>query len=324
MPPTRRAVLLASLAAALPDGAGAQQSFPTRPVRLIVPYAAGGGTDITARMMAQHAAGATGHSFVVENRGGGASIPGTQAVAIAAPDGHTLGVVDLALVTNPGLYGARLPYDTERDFAAVGAVAGAPHVLLANPQAPVRDLAGLLAAARAKPGEIPFAHAGNGTANHLASVQLQVAGDVRFSLVGYRGAAPANAAVAAHEVPYGFSAVPSAKGQIEGGLLRALAVTGERRSAALPEVPTFAELGTPAMDTESVFGVIAPAGVPAEVLARLNRLLVRPAAKPALAARLTAMGYSVIAGSPEEYAGLIRREIDKWRALVARAGVKPD
>jgi tripartite-type tricarboxylate transporter receptor subunit TctC len=315
--------LLLTTALAVPTIARAQ-GFPNRTVRLIVPYAAGGGTDITARLMAQHAAGATGQSFVVENRGGGASIPGTQAVAMAAPDGHTLGVVDLALVTNPGLYGSRLPYDTERDFAAIGAVVGAPHVLLASPQAPARDLAGLLAAARARPGEIPFAHAGNGTANHLASVQLQIAAEIRFSLVGYRGAAPANAAVAAQEVPYGFSAIPSAKGQIEGGLLRALAVTGEHRSAALPEVPTFAELGMPAMDTQSVFGVIAPAGVPSEILARLNTLLVRPAAEPALAARLTAMGYSIIAGSAEDYASLIHSEIAKWRVLVERAGVKPE
>jgi tripartite-type tricarboxylate transporter receptor subunit TctC len=315
--------LLLTTALAVPTIARAQ-GFPNRTVRLIVPYAAGGGTDITARLMAQHAAGATGQSFVVENRGGGASIPGTQAVAMAAPDGHTLGMVDLALVTNPGLYGSRLPYDTERDFAAIGAVVGAPHVLLASPQAPARDLAGLLAAARARPGEIPFAHAGNGTANHLASVQLQIAAEIRFSLVGYRGAAPANAAVAAQEVPYGFSAIPSAKGQIEGGLLRALAVTGEHRSAALPEVPTFAELGMPAMDTQSVFGVIAPAGVPSEILARLNTLLVRPAAEPALAARLTAMGYSIIAGSAEDYASLIHSEIAKWRVLVERAGVKPE
>jgi tripartite-type tricarboxylate transporter receptor subunit TctC len=206
----RRRTLLATAATLLATPAGAQ-GFPARTVRLIVPYAAGGGTDITARLMAQHAADAAGQPFVVENRGGGASIPGTQAVAMAAPDGYTLGVVDLALVTNPGLYGDRLPYDTERAFAAVGAVVGAPHVLLASPRAPAADLAALLAAARERPGEIPFAHAGNGTANHLASVQLQIAGDVRFSLVGYRGAAPANAAVAANEVPYGFSAIPSAK-----------------------------------------------------------------------------------------------------------------
>lgn len=318
----RRRLLLAAVLT-VPAMARAQ-NFPSRTVRLIVPYAAGGGTDITARLMAQHAAGATGQSFVVENRGGGASIPGTQAVAMAAPDGHTLGVVDLALVTNPGLYGTRLPYDTERDFAAIGAVVSAPHVLLASPQAPARDLAELLAAARARPGEIAFAHAGNGTANHLASVQLQIASEIRFSLVGYRGAAPANAAVAAHEVPYGFSAIPSAKGQIEGGLLRALAVTGEHRSATLPDVPTFTELGMPAMDTQSVFGVIAPVDVPAEILARLNTLLVRPAAEPALAARLTAMGYRIIAGRPEDYASLVRREIAKWRVLVARDGVKPE
>ena len=246
----------------------------------------------------------------MENRGGGASIPGTQAVATAAPDGYTLGVMDLSLVTNPGLFGARLPYETERDFSAIGAVVAAPHVLLGSPGGAARSFADFLAAARARPGELAFAHAGNGTANHLASVQLQMAAGLRLSLVGYRGAAPANAAVAAGEVPF--------------GLLRALAVTGTRRSQALPDVPTFAELGLPQMDTESVFGVIAPAGVPAEVVQRLNALMVAPAGTAPIGPRMEAMGYTLMASTAEDYASLIRREISKWRGVVAAAGVQPE
>jgi len=317
----RRALLAAGLCA---PAIARAQGFPGRSVRVIVPYAPGGGTDITARIMAQHAATASGQSFAVENRGGGASIPGTQAVATAAPDGYTLGVMDLSLVTNPGLFGARLPYDTERDFSAIGAVVASPHVLLGSPGGTARSLADFLAAARARPGELAFAHAGNGTANHLASVQLQLAAGLRLSLVGYRGAAPANAAVAANEVPFGFSAIPSAKGQVEGGLLRALAVTGARRSPALPNVPTFAELGLPQMDTQSVFGVIAPAGGPAEIVARLNALMVAPAGAAPIGPRMQAMGYSLMASSAEDYASLIRREITKWRGVIATAGVQPE
>jgi tripartite-type tricarboxylate transporter receptor subunit TctC len=320
--PGRRAIL--AFAALLPTRGWAQQGFPARTVRVVVPYAPGGGTDIIARIVAQHAAAASGQSFAVENRGGGASIPGTQAVATATPDGYTIGVMDLALVTNPGLFGAQLPYDAGRDLTAIGAVAASPLVLLAHPGGGARSLDEFLARARAKPGELALAYAGNGSANHLAAVELQQAAGLRLSLVSYRGVGPANAAVAGGDVPFGISNIPAAKGQVEGGLLRPLAVTGARRSAAMPGVPTFAELGLPQVDTQNVFGVVAPAGVPAPLVQRLNALMVRPAAGAPIGPRLEDMGYSPMAGSAEDYAALIRTEIAKWGDVIRAAGVKPE
>src|SRR4051794_3313060 len=205
MPATRRALTATMLAAAMPAARGA--GFPAHTVRVVVPYAPGGGTDIVARIMAQHATAESGQSFAVENRSGGASVPGTQAVVSAAPDGHTIGMMDLSLVTNPGLFGSRLPYDTERDITAVGAVAATPPALLAHPSTGARALADFLAQSRAKPGALAFAHAGNGTASHLAAAQLQMAAGLRLSLVAYRGAGPAAAAMAAGETPFGFGAV---------------------------------------------------------------------------------------------------------------------
>jgi tripartite-type tricarboxylate transporter receptor subunit TctC len=318
----RRAIL--AFAALLPMAARAQPGFPTRTVRVVVPYAPGGGTDIIARIMAQHAAAASSQSFVVENRGGGASIPGTQAVATAAADGYTIGVMDVALVTNPGLFGAQLPYDAERDLAAIGAVAASPLVLLAHPGRGVRSLADFLAQARVKPGELALAYAGNGSANHLAAVELQQAAGLQLSLVSYRGVGPANMAVAGGDVPFGISNIPAAKGQVEGGLMQALAVTGARRSPAMPGVPTFAELGLPRVDTQNVFGIVAPAGVPAPLVQRLNELMVRPAGFAPAGPRLEELGYSPMAGSAEDYAALVRTEIARWSDIIRSAGVKPE
>ena len=321
----RRGFLGVAAAASAARAAGAQQAarpFPERTVRIVVPYAPGGGSDIVARLVAQRAAEASGQAFAVENRGGGASIPGTQAVAMAAPDGHTVGVVDIALVINPGLFPGRLPYDAERDLAAVGVLVRAPQVLAQHAALPPRGLREMLEEARARPGAVGLAHAGNGTANHLAAEQLQSAAGVRFALVGYRGAGPAATALVTGEVPYGLNAIPSAKGHIDGGRLRPVAVTS--RSAALPDTPTFAELGLPEVDTEPFFAVVAPAGVPGEIVARLNALLVAPVQEQALAARLEGLGYSLVAGTPGEFAALIRRDSARWRGVIERAGIRAD
>jgi tripartite-type tricarboxylate transporter receptor subunit TctC len=315
------AVAAASLGSTWPSAA---QTFPTRTVRMIVPYAPGGGTDIVARIMAQAAGEASGQSFVVENRGGGASIPGTQVVTTAAPDGYTVGFVDSALVTNPGLFGARLPYDTERDLAPVGLVAVAPLVLVAPQGTPTRSVRDVVALAKAQPGSIAIGHAGNGTAVHLAAAQFGLATDTRLLAVAYRGAGPMLTALLSGDIQLAFSAIPSAKPHLDSGRLRALAITAPQRATGLPETPTFTEAGWPGVDTLSLFGVVAPAATPPAVLDRLNALLVASARRPAVAARLGELGFAVQASSPEAFAGTIHSEIAKWRATIQQAGIVAD
>ena len=320
----RRAALTALPAIALAKSAHAQRGFPERTVRIIVPYGPGGSSDIVARMLAQRATEITGQSFVVENRGGGASIPGTQAVVTAPPDGYTVGTADNALVMNPALFRERLPFDTERDLAALGLAVTAPSLLLAHPSAPARTMAELLAEARARPGTVAISHGGIGTPSHLVAVQMQLATSLEFNLVGYRGGGPQLIGLVSGEVPYGLAAISSSFGQVQGGRLRPLAITSAERSALLPDVPTTVELGLPSVDLVGWWGFVMPAAVPAEIARRLHGVLIAPAREPTVRTRLEGLGYSVVAGSPEDYAARIRREIAQWREIVARTGLRPE
>ncbi|HYF09966.1 MAG TPA: tripartite tricarboxylate transporter substrate-binding protein [Acetobacteraceae bacterium] len=319
--PRRRTLLAVLPTAALATHARAQRGFPERPVRIIVPYGPGGSSDIVARLLAQRAAEITGQSFVVENRGGGASIPGTHAVATAAPDGHTIGTADNALGVNPALFRDRMPFDTERDIAALGLAVTAPLLLLAHPAAPARTLADLLAGARARPGSVAISHGGIGTPTHLAAIQLQLATGIEFNLVGYRGGGPQLTGMVTGEVPYGIVAISSASGHVQAGRLRAIGITSSARSALLPDVPTTAEAGLQAVDLVGWWGFIMPAGVPAEIVDRLHRVLIAPAREAALRTRLEGLGYAVVAGPPSDFAALIRREVAQWRDVVARVGI---
>ncbi|MBV1796717.1 tripartite tricarboxylate transporter substrate binding protein [Siccirubricoccus sp. G192] len=314
-------LLLASLLAT-PAPAQPTTGFPTRALRVIVPYPAGGASDIVARVMAQ--AAPEGISVVVENRGGGASIPGTQAVATAAPDGYTLGVIDTALVINPGLFGSRLPYDTERDLAPVGQIATTPLVFVLHPAVPATTLQEWLALARGQAGRVNLGHAGNGTAIHLANAQLLIAGGLDAVVAAYRGGGPLITALLGGEVQGGFLSIPAARPHVEARRLRALAVTAAGRSPSLPEVPGFAEAGLPGVDAMPLFGVVAPAGTPPAILARLHAILVQPARQPEVAARLRGLGYEVAASGPQEFAATIHAEIGKWREVISRAGIAPD
>lgn len=319
----RRRSLLAAAAFA-PVAARAQPAgFPARAVRIIVPYGPGGSSDIVARILARHASELSGQSFLVENRGGGASVPGTQAVATAAPDGYTIGTADNALVLNPALLKDRLPYDTERDIGALGLAVTAPVLLLAHPAAPARSATDVLAEATARPG-LGLSHGGIGTPTHLAVVQMQMASRRDFTAVGYRGGGPQLTGLVAGEVPYGFVALSSALPHVQAGRLRPLAVSGAARAPLLPQVPSMAEAGLPGVDVLGWWGFIAPSGLSGPVLDRLHALLLAPAREDPLKTRLEAQGYTVVAGQPADFAAQIRREIAHWRMVVEQAGIKAD
>jgi tripartite-type tricarboxylate transporter receptor subunit TctC len=321
----RRQILAtgAAFAAALAAPALAQ-TFPSRPVRIIVPYGAGGATDIVARIMAEHASREAGQSFIVENRGGGASIPGTQAVATSTPDGYTIGFIDTAIVINPGLFAARLPYDTERDLAPVGLVASAPLLFAAHPRFGAATLPEVVAFARANPDVLNIGHAGNGTAIHLASAQFLLAGAIRGALIAYRGGGPMLAGLLSHDVDVAFSSIPAVKPHVDGGRLRALGVTSPRPSPVMPDVPTFASAGLDAVDAQPFFGVVAPSGTPPEILDRLNTLLVAPARQAQVATRLAGIGYEVEATDRARFAAIIAEDTAKWRGVITRSGITAD
>ncbi|GGC52909.1 MFS transporter [Siccirubricoccus deserti] len=321
--PVRRRSLLAATAL-LPAVAAAQPAaeFPARSVRIIVPYGPGGSSDIVARILAQRATELSGQSFVVENRGGGAAIPGTQAVAAAPADGYTIGTADNALVVNPGLFRDRMPFDTERDLAPLGLAVTAPLLLLAHPTAPSQNLQAMLAEMRARPTGL--SHGGIGTPTHLATVEFQLATKLEPTVVGYRGGGPQLTGLVAGDVPYGFVAISSAMSHVQAGRLRPLALTGPTRSPTLPAVPTMAEAGLAGVDTVGWWGFIAPAGVPAPLRQRLHALLLAPAREPAIQARLEGLGYSVVASDAASYGAQIRREITQWRETAERVGLRPE
>ncbi|WP_165982190.1 Bug family tripartite tricarboxylate transporter substrate binding protein [Dankookia rubra] len=311
-------------ALALPWVASAQTAgFPSRSVRIVVPYGPGGSSDIVARLLAQHASELSGQGFLVENRGGGASVPGTQAVLSAPPDGYTVGTNDNALVVNPSLLKEKPPYDVERDVTALGLAVTSPGLLLAHPSGTARDMAELVAEATTRPG-LAVSHGGIGTPSHLAVVQMLLATGRDFTPVGYRGGGPQLTGLVAGDVPYGIAALSSSLGHVQSGRLRAIAVTGGARTPLLPEVPSMAEAGFPAVDVVGIWGFIAPASLPPEIAARLHDLLIAPAREAQLQAKLVAQGYAVVASSPADYAAQLRREVAQWRAIVARAVIVPE
>ena len=317
----RRHVLSGLALAALTRSASAQD-YPQRPVRVIVPYAPGGASDILARLIQPHLERALGQSFVVDNRGGGASQVGTQAIAIAAPDGYTIGVIDSAFVINPGLFAGKLPYDTKKDFAPVSLLAMSPLVLVVHPDVPAKTAEGLVALARAKPGEVTFASAGLGTAIHLAGEQFRQVAQIEINHIPYRGGGPSVIDLLAGKVNFTFSTIPAILEHIRGGRVRALGITGAR-SAHLPDVPTMAEAGLAGVDSAPLFGMVAPAAVPPAIVARLTEAAAGAVKSDALNARLTEIGYLPVGSTPAEFRARIETEIDKWTRIIQTANIKP-
>ena len=324
-PRMRRRGLLAAgaLLAALPRAAGAQ-AYPTHPVRLIVPYPPGGASDLTARLLAQELTVALGQSFVVENRGGAASITGTQAIATATADGSSLGVVDTAFLVNAGLFGSKLPYDTQRDFAPISLLVRAPLVLVVPTEVPWRSVAQLAEAAREKPDDISFGSAGNGTAVHMAGEQFRQAAGFSYLHVPYRGGGPLITDLLAARVRMAFGTVPAMAEHVRAGRLRALAVTGRERSPLLPEVPSMAEAGFPQVDAMLINALIGPAGLPDDIVGRLAEASRSVLGKPAVRGRLAELGFEPVGSTPQEVRQLFSAEIPRWEQIIRQGNIRPD
>ncbi len=324
----RRTVLRALSALSmvtLPFGLSAQTGYPSRPVRMVVPFPPGGPADVLARTLAPKLAEGLGQSVLIENRGGAGAAIGTKAVADAAPDGHTilLGTVSSHAI-NPILNPA-IGYNPMSDFAAVGPVAATPFALVAHPSLKVSNVAELVALAQARPGVLAAGSAGNGTSNHLALELFKTLARVDIVHIPYKGSAPALADVLSGQVPLMFDLVTTSTAQIRAGTLKALAVTSAERLANLPGVPTMIESGVAGFDVSAWFGLFAPAATPAAVVARLNAELARVLLQADVKERLAALGALALpAATPARFAGFVRDENQRWASVVKSSGMKID
>lgn len=310
--------LIACAAAILASHAGAQ-GYPTRAIRVLIPYPPGGGSDMLIRPIAARVSELVGQQLIMDNRPGGGSAIGTQIAARSAPDGYTALIVDLAFYANPALV-AKLPYDSLRDLAPVVNLASSASIMVVHPSLPARTLKDLIALAKARPGELHYSSGGNGTGSHLSGELLKLLSGINLVHVPYKGVAPALVDTLAGQIMVTFAGVNAVRGYVETGRLRALGITA--RKAAVPNVPTFAEAGLPTLDTTTHRGLLVPAGVPADIIARLNTEFNKALATPALRTRLDDLGYDATGGTAEEYGKLVRAEIAKWDAVIRKAGIR--
>jgi len=315
----RLALTLICIAALLAAGAGFAQDapYPTRPVRLIAPFAPGGPVDAVARVIAPKLSENFGQQFYVENHPGGSGNIGTALVAKAAPDGYTLLIISSTLVVNPSLF-AKLGFDTLTDLAPVSLIGVSPQVLLVNPSVPASNLKELVAWVKASPGKYSYAHAGLGTPGYLAGEMLKQAFGLDLVAVSFNGGGPAITATIGGHTPILFTSISTAAGHIRQGSVRAIAVSSAQRAPALPEVPTLAEAGAPGQESEIIVGVLAPGGTSPEIIAALHRELVRIVATPEVRGRLAALGFEPIASTPAEFAARIKSEIATWAKVIRR------
>ncbi len=314
---------LLSLVLVLLAGTASAQGYPARPVRVLVGFTPGGGTDIMARFLAPRLSEYLGQQFVVENRPGATTNVATEMVARAAPDGYTLLFTTSALAINASLY-KNLQYDALRDLTPVSVLAESPNLLVAGPGLEARSLGELIALARAKPGALNYSTAGAGTSQHLAGELFKLRTKTDIVHIPYKGTAPALAGVMGGEVQFSFANVPAILAHVRSGRLRALAVAGARRSELMPGVPTMKEAGVEGVEVPVWYGLLAPAGTPREVIAMLADASMKAARSPELKPRLVEQGTEPIGNTPEEFAKLLREEIAKYAEAVRISGAKPE
>ncbi|HEX2825910.1 MAG TPA: tripartite tricarboxylate transporter substrate binding protein [Burkholderiales bacterium] len=317
-----RKLAIAVLAAAL-CGTSHAQTYPSKPARVIVPFAPGGGTDILTRIMLPKLTEALKQQIVVDNRPGAGSQIGTDMVAKAPADGYTLLMVDTAFTTNPSLY-SKLPYDSAKDFAPVSLLASGPVIMIVHPSVPVRTVKELVALARAKPGALNFASGGPGSSTHLGVELLKYIAKIDLVHIPYKGTGPAVADVLGGQVTMMFAGISSVKQHVENGRLRAIAVTGAARSPAMPNVPTFGEAGMKEVDASSYWGALAPARTPNDIVTRVSATMAQVLKMPDVRDKLVELGFVPIGGTPAEYAALLASETDKWAKVIKAAKVKLD
>lgn len=305
-------------------GMAAAQPYPNKTIRLVTPYAPGGGTDIIARLLAQKLTESLGQSVVVENRTGGGGIVGTEVAAKAVPDGYTILMGTTGpLALNPSLY-PKLPYDVQRDFAPIMLIATAPHLLAVHPSVPARTVKELIAVAKANPGKLTFSSGGNGGSSHLSGEMFNMLAGVRMMHVPYRGTGPAAIAVVTGEVGLSFVDVLTTLPHVKSGRLQGLAVSGAKRSVVAPHLPTIMEAGLKGYESGVWYGVLAPARTPLEVIGRLNSELSKVIRDGGVSARLAAEGSEVVGGSPEQFSTYMKAELERWAKVVKAASVRID
>jgi len=309
-------------AAGAPSAQGAGD-YPNRPVKIVVPFAPAGPTDVVARIIAQKFTERLGKQFYVENMAGAGGNLGMGNVARAAPDGYTILFASSSIVVNPSLY-PKIPYDPYKDFEPVSIPATAPNILLVNPSVPAKDVKELVAYIKANPGKISYASAGTGTTPHLSSELLKLTLNLDIVHVPFGGAGPAIQSLVAGHTPMGFTSMPPAVPLIKEGKLRALAVAAPKRSAALPDVPTLDELGFKDQEADTFQGVLVPAGTPKPIVDLLYKEIVAIVALPDVKERFAQLGLEIIANTPDEFTAQIKREIEKWGRVIREANIKAE
>ncbi|MFO1311847.1 MAG: tripartite tricarboxylate transporter substrate binding protein [Burkholderiales bacterium] len=320
-PLVRLAAILAL--AALPPAILAQP-YPSKPLRIVAPSTPGDAPDVIARLVADKLTTALGQQVVVENKPGAGGVVGSDYVAKSAPDGYTL------IMGNAGSHGinaavySKLPYDIQRDFAPVSQVAVAPNVMVVNPSVPANTVAEFIAYAKANPGKLSYASGGNGSSAHMSMELFKSMAGVDIQHVPYKGSSPALTDVVAGQVVVFIGNMPPTVPLIKAGKLRPLAVTTKSRSALMPELPTISEAGLPGYETVAWFGVLAPAGTPPDIVNRLSVEIAKIAKSPEMRERLVAMGAEPVGSTPEEFKGVIDRDIAKWKPLAQKVGIKVD
>jgi tripartite-type tricarboxylate transporter receptor subunit TctC len=323
--PSRREILRAGLvigAASLASTRAKAAGYPERPVKIVVPFAPAGPTDIMARILATHLGEAINGTVIVENKPGAGGNIGIGGVAHAEPDGYTLLLTSSAYVVNPGLY-AKIPYDPYKDFAPIAELGTSPNVILVNPALGINSIAGLIVRAKANPDELNYASPGIGTTPHLSGELFKLVAGVQITHIPFSGAGPAIQAILSGTTQVAFAALPPAHPHIESGVLKALAVTGSHRWFDLPEVPTMIELGYKDFISETFQGFLAPAKTPPAIVDLLAAKSIEIVKRPKIADQLRNSGFEVLANGPDGMRKRIDDEVPKWRDIVAKAGIQP-